>query len=87
MAKAAPGDAQQHLAQQHPAKVLEDSTAWARPAVAEHLNARTHPAEVAARVVRERAYRAVQHGGDENRILREREAWLHSLDRKYGIVR
>jgi hypothetical protein len=26
-------------------------------------------------------------GSDEERILRERQAWLRSLDRKYGIVR
>ena len=26
-------------------------------------------------------------GGDEARILRERQAWLHSLDVKYGIAR
>jgi len=31
-------------------------------------------------------YRA-SAGSDEARILREREAWLRSLDRKYGIVR
>ena len=30
---------------------------------------------------------AVSRGSDEVRILREREAWLRSLDRKYGIVR
>jgi hypothetical protein len=29
----------------------------------------------------------VSVGSDEERILRERQAWLRSLDRKYGIVR
>ena len=29
----------------------------------------------------------VSVGSDEKKILREREAWLRSLDRKYGITR
>jgi hypothetical protein len=29
----------------------------------------------------------VSVGSDEARTLREREAWLRSLDRKYGITR
>ena len=38
------------------------------------------------RVADAETYR-VSVGSDEAQILREREAWLRSLDRKYGIVR
>jgi hypothetical protein len=62
------------------------------------LSARTHPViaetvaepdnegtQRAAHFARAVAYR-VSVSSDEAQILREREAWLRSLDRKYGIV-
>jgi len=58
----------------------------------EELAAKTHPPERETRAVSERDtkpardYR-VSVGSDESKILREREAWLRSLDRKYGITR
>jgi hypothetical protein len=81
-------------AQAHFAKALA-KVETAEPAT-EHLSARTHPAAAApaeaaavkvAPVVRQSVSHAVSHGGAEARLLREREAWLRSLDRKYGIVR
>jgi len=53
---------------------------------AEHLSARTH---VAAHAEPERWHRHIRAsaGSDEARVLREREAWLRSLDRKYHFVR
>jgi hypothetical protein len=53
---------------------------------AEHLSARTHSV---ARVETPPPSRTVRtYGvGDEARVLREREAWLRSLDRKYHFVR
>ncbi|MGN6569897.1 MAG: L,D-transpeptidase [Pseudolabrys sp.] len=80
--------------QAHFAKAL-DKVAAAQEAT-EHLSARTHPvaavpaAPAVAKVMpapRESAHHAVSRGSDEARILREREAWLRSLDRKYGITR
>jgi hypothetical protein len=83
----------QTAAEQHFAKALSDVDE-------QHFSAETHagagsrhqeekPA-IAHRDVA-RANDAVIHrvsdGNDEARILRERQAWLHSLDRKYGIVR
>lgn len=67
------------------------------PPATEHLSARTNPATaavahaakphpvVAAPTLRARV-RDVSYGG-EAQVLREREAWLRSLDRKYGIAR
>ena len=60
----------------------------------EELAAKTHPPERETRAVAEReasrsgavVYR-VSVGSDESKILREREAWLRSLDRKYGITK
>jgi L,D-transpeptidase catalytic domain len=64
-----------------------------------HLSAKTHVDagarhEHARRTVKRKSvhvagaerYR-VSIGGDEARVLREREAWLRSLDRKYGFTR
>ncbi|HET9615859.1 MAG TPA: L,D-transpeptidase [Pseudolabrys sp.] len=88
MAEAEPS---QSAAQVHFAKALEK--AEAAPPATEHLSARTHPVATLPDVVkagpvqRQSAHYAVSHGSDEARILREREAWLRSLDRKYGIVR
>ncbi|MGH7880622.1 MAG: L,D-transpeptidase, partial [Candidatus Binataceae bacterium] len=47
------------------------------PAVIKHVTRRGSDAAV---------YR-VSAGSDEAKVLRERQAWLRSLDRKYGIVR
>jgi hypothetical protein len=52
---------------------------------AEHLSARTHPAARAEAVRPPR--RLAEVASDEARVLREREGWLHSLDRKYHFVR
>ena len=91
MAEAAP---QQTVAQAHIAKALDKVEA--APPATEHLSARTHPvaaAPAAAQPVKvvPAAHASVRHavsrGGDEARVLRERDAWLRSLDRKYGIVR
>ena len=76
--------------QAHVAKAVESVVARHEP-VAEHLSARAHatPAPVAASVaaVQARGIARASQGGDESRVLRERQAWLRSLDRKYGIVR
>jgi hypothetical protein len=58
----------------------------ALPHASEHLSARAHPLAATPAVRPVVRYTASQ-GGDEARVLREREAWLRSLDRKYGIVR
>ncbi len=63
----------------------------------QHLSAKTHadaglrqqdekPIVPNARASPSELYR-VSVGSDEARILREREAWLRGLDRKYGIAR
>ena len=78
------------------AKALETIDTVQAPT--EHLSARTHPVAAVAAVppappvkavagARDSARYNVSSGSDEARILREREAWLRSLDRKYGIVR
>jgi hypothetical protein len=59
-------------AMQHFAKALDDGDA------PQHVSAKPHNDAV--------IYRA-SAGGDEARILRERQVWLHSLDVKYGIAR
>lgn len=94
MAKAQPGEA--------PAKIVKaadkasdkpSDTAPtrkdARPTrTAEHLSARARPTLAAAEpAARESVRYSVSRSSDEARILREREAWLRSIDRKYGIVR
>jgi len=69
-----------------------DNFAMATGAEHEELAAKTHPPERETRAVAERDtkpardYR-VSVGSDESKILREREAWLRGLDRKYGITR
>jgi hypothetical protein len=86
MAEAAPPVSAQ---QAHVAKAIETVAARHEP-VAEHLSARAHPARVAAAsvaAVQARGIARASQGGDESRILRERQAWLRSLDRKYGIIR
>lgn len=89
MAEAAPPTKAQ---QAHFAKALETSEAR-NEHVAEHLSARAHPPTVtapsvaAASIARVRAIARTSEGDDESRVLRERQAWLRSLDRKYGIVR
>jgi hypothetical protein len=60
------------VAEQHFAKALDDVDAQ------QHLSAKTHSEPV---VTRESA------AGDEARVLRERQAWLDSFDRKYGFTR
>jgi hypothetical protein len=80
MAEAPPPGA----AQTHFAKALEKLEPAQR--ATEHLSARAHPAEVAPAVPGKMRV-VVSRGGDDARVLREREAWLRSLDRKYGIVR
>ena len=80
MAEAAPSSP----AHAHVAKAPE--AVDARPHASEHLSARTHPAAHAPGG-RERADHSFSKSSDESRILREREAWLRSIDRKYGIVR
>ncbi|HXD44862.1 MAG TPA: L,D-transpeptidase [Pseudolabrys sp.] len=59
----------------------------AQPHASEHLSARTHPVTVAPPPAREPVRYSLSRGSDEARVLREREAWLHSIDRRYGIVR
>ena len=89
MADAAP----QSASQAHFAKALE-KVETARPAT-EHLSARTHPVVVnsaaaapvkVAPVARGSIHHQVSRGGEAS-VLREREAWLRSLDRKYHFVR
>jgi hypothetical protein len=77
MAEAAPVEARRPFA-----KVLEKTEP-----VVEHLSARAHSAPIVRTAVPERVRHAVSASSEEARILREREAWLRSLDRKYGIVR
>lgn len=73
-------------AAQHFAKALADVEE-------QQLSAKTHAdaglrhADVNPTVQRASALTRVSAGSDEARILREREAWLRGLDRKYGIVR
>jgi hypothetical protein len=69
---------QQHLSAKTHA--MSDSNASPR-----HTDAKV-PAVQRARVADTELYR-VSVGSDEARILREREAWLRGLDRKYGIAR
>ena len=45
------------------------------------------PQHASARPHRDAAIYRLSTGSDEARILRERQAWLHSLDVKYGIAR
>jgi hypothetical protein len=59
-------------AMQHFAKALDDGD---KP---QHSSAKTHNDALIHRA---------SAGGGEARILRERQAWLHSLDVKYGIAR
>ena len=74
-------------AAQHFAKALADVEEQ------QHLSAKTHAdaglrhADVNPTVQRASALTRVSAGSDEARVLREREAWLRGLDRKYGIVR
>jgi len=77
----------QTAAQAHFAKALERAET-AAPAT-EHLSARTHPVSAAVAVPAPHAvaHVALSRGSDDARVLREREAWLRGLDRKYGIVR
>jgi hypothetical protein len=45
------------------------------------------PQHVSAKPYNDAVIYRASAGGDETRILRERQAWLHSLDVKYGITR
>ena len=80
-------------AEAHFAKALADDDEQ------QHLSAKAHAdaglrhedekptvKRASARVADAGLYR-VSAGSDEARMLREREAWLRSLDRKYGITR
>ena len=82
MAAAKPDEAREKFA-----KALANVEVARPQAVAEHLSARTHPASVMASVARQQPHDRVSQSSDEARVLREREAWLRGLDRKYGIVR
>lgn len=91
VAEAAPGAATQPdvavaLARQEVAAPAGHPQPAAKAEPAGHLSARTHPAaraEAAHPPRHARTYVA----SDEARVLREREAWLRSLDRKYHFVR
>ncbi len=76
---------------QHFAKALDDEPPL--PRAKPGVDIRPRPADnepaikrAVTRVADAETYR-VSVSSDEARILREREAWLRSLDRKYGIVR
>jgi hypothetical protein len=99
---AAPGAAPMADADAPPAQTaVAQHFAMALPTAGEpqHLSAKAHPdtglrhADVkpigkhaGTRLADAELYR-VSVGSDEARILREREAWLRGLDRKYGITR
>jgi hypothetical protein len=85
---------EQTPAAEHFAKALDDIDA------PQSLSARTHrdgdlqserEAPAAVKHTAQRGPETVNYrvsvGSDEAKILRERQAWLRSLDRKYGIVR
>jgi hypothetical protein len=92
------GDAAQHFAKAEKAEGGEELVA--RTLGARMLSAKTHGAEAAdpddeidevanrraARFARTVAYR-VSISSNEAQVLRERQEWLRSLDRKYGITR
>jgi hypothetical protein len=59
-------------AMNHFAKVLDNED------VPQHTSAKPH---------HDAAIHRASAGNDETRVLRERQAWLHSLDVKYGIAR
>ncbi len=69
---ATPGAAPLADAEQHFAKALDDVDAQ------QHLSAKANVEPVVTRV---------SASSDEARILRERQAWLAGLDRKYGFTR
>jgi len=80
-------------AAQHFAKALADveeqqqlSAKTHADAGLRHEEAKPAVQRASARIADAEIYR-VSSGSDEARILREREAWLRGLDRKYGIVR
>jgi hypothetical protein len=64
-------------AMEHFAEALDDKT----------LDDGDTPQHVSARPHRDAAIYRSSTGSGEARILRERQAWLHSLDVKYGIAR
>jgi hypothetical protein len=68
----AKSDALQHFAKALDDKALDDND------VPQHVSVKAHGDAA--------IYRAPA-GNDEARVLRERQAWLHSLDVKYGIAR
>ncbi|HEY1311568.1 MAG TPA: L,D-transpeptidase [Pseudolabrys sp.] len=68
----ADADVPQSAAEQHFAKALDDVD------VQQHLSGKAHA---------EPAVTRVSASSDEARVLRERQAWLASLDRKYGFTR
>lgn len=73
-------------AEAHPAPAHEAQRQTTEPRVRPVIQ--VHPVQQAVRSLREPhlALRNVA-SGDDARVLRDREAWLHSPDRKYGIVR
>lgn len=86
VAETAPA-AREHLATAIPPHEAHARTASPRPVVqAEHLSARTH-ALARAETAPSLRYVRPSADGAEARVLREREAWLRSLDRKYHFVR
>jgi hypothetical protein len=64
-------------AMEHFAKALDDKA----------LDVVDGPQHASAKSQHEAVIYRASAGGDEARILRERQAWLHSLDVKYGIAR
>ena len=52
----------------------------------QNLSAKVHPDAGAPRLA-DAVIHHVSVASNEAQVLREREAWLHSLDRKYGITR
>jgi len=69
-------------AMEHFAKALDDKALDDKA-----LDDGDTPQHASARPHRDAAIYRSSTGGDEARILRERQAWLHSLDVKYGIAR
>jgi len=74
-------------AAQHFAKALADVEEAQQLSAKTHADAGLRHKDETRNVKRAGAFTRVPAGSDEARVLREREAWLRGLDRKYGIVR
>jgi len=88
-AETAPVRAAQQRFAEAPARHATDAHAApaSRAERAEHLSARTRPAVARADASHPPRHIRTYTDSDEARVLREREAWLRSLDRKYHFVR